>query len=61
MFHRQLTHIETNFLMKGFNFPVTYKDFPNKDHALKDLEMLTQSLQNILFTSKFKWTASTKL
>ena len=41
---RQLTHIETDLLVKGLNFSITSKTLPNKDiianieDAVKDLE-----------------------
>ena len=44
MSSRQLTHIETDLLVKGLNFSITSKTLPNKDiianieDAVKDLE-----------------------
>ena len=44
MSSRQLTHIETDLLVKGLNFSITSKTLPNKDiianieDAEKDLE-----------------------
>ena len=41
---RQLTHIETDLLVKGLNFSITSKTLPNKDiianieDAVKDLK-----------------------
>ena len=63
MSSRQLTHIETDLLAKGYNFSITSKTLPNKDiiatveDAVKDLEKEEaehESYQSKVYTSKLQ-------